>query len=141
MVMKKNKLIISYEFDFELIGLISPLKEYKMAWLLNQNLKIHLVKMEDIELEFIDNNIFISNFSFETGNSVFRLIKNKNLVGDSLVYLLPEMKEFDYLIMLEGQGDSFLAEEIINTLKTLSDIQYITHVDVTKLKSKENLIF
>lgn len=97
--------------------------------------------MEDIELEFIDNNIFISNFSFETGNSIFRLIKNKNLVGDSLVYLLPEMKEFDYLIMLEGQGDSFLAEEIINTLKTQSDIQYITQVDVTKLKSKENLIF
>jgi len=142
MVIKKNKLIINYEFDFELIGLISPYKEYKIAWLINHCLKVHLVKMEDIELEFIDNNIFISNFSYETGNSIFRLIKNKNIIGeDSLVYLLPEMKEFDYLIMLEGQGDSFLVHDIVENLKSVEEIQYITQVDISKLKSKENLIF
>jgi len=139
--MKKNKLIISYEFDFELIGIISPLKEYKIAWLLNHCLKIHLIKMEDIELEFIDGNLFISNFSYEAGNSTFRLLKNKNIGENSIVYLLPEMKEFDYLIMLEGQGDSFVIDEVMDQLKSKSEIQYITQVEISKLKSKENLIF
>lgn len=142
MVIKKSKLIIDYEFDFKLIGLIAPLKEYKIAWQLNQSLNVHLVKNNDIELEFIDNNIFISNYSYETGNSIFRLIKNKNIIEDnSLVYLLPEMKEFDYLIMIEGEGDTFNVNKILKSIKSIRDFQYVTLVDVSKLKSKENLIF
>jgi hypothetical protein len=142
MVVKKNKLIIDYDYDFDLIGLISPLKEYRIAWLMNQGLKIHLVKNEDIELEFIDNNIFISNFNYSTGSSRLRLIRNKTIVGDNqMIYLLPEMKEFDYLIMISGEGDSFQSDDLVNFLKIMEGVQYVTMVDVSKLKSKENLIF
>ena len=42
--MRKSKLIIEYEYDFNLIGLISTAKGYKLAWELNQALGIHLVK-------------------------------------------------------------------------------------------------
>ena len=140
--MKKNKLIVDYDYDFSLIGMISPVREFKIAWLLNQVLKIHLVKNEDIELEFIDNNIFISNFSHTTGSSILRLIKNKTLIGENqMIYLLPEMKEFDYLIMISGEGDSFDPDKLVETVKDIKGVQYATLVDITKLKSKENLIF
>jgi hypothetical protein len=42
--MKKSKLLIDYEFDFELLGLSASAKGYKLAWELNQVLGIQLVK-------------------------------------------------------------------------------------------------
>ena len=141
-MVKKTKLIIDYEFDFDLIGIISPVKEYKLAWHLNNMLHIHLVKNRDIELEFINSNIFISNFDYSAGNSTFRLVKNKNTLSDgTMAFLLPEMREFDYLIMLEGEGDTFDTDTILNALKSDGFIQYITLVDIDRLKSKDNLIF
>jgi hypothetical protein len=53
--MKRNKLIIDYEFDFELIGIISTAKGYKLAWEINQLLAIHLVKQPDMVVGFKNN--------------------------------------------------------------------------------------
>ena len=48
--MKKSRLAAVYEFDFELIGIVSMVKEYKLAWNLNQLNLFHLVKAEDIKI-------------------------------------------------------------------------------------------
>ena len=47
--MKRTKLVIDYEYDFNLIGIISTAKGYKLAWELNQALGIHLVKQSEKE--------------------------------------------------------------------------------------------
>ena len=33
--MKKSKLLFETTFDFDLLGLVAPLKDYKLAWLIN----------------------------------------------------------------------------------------------------------
>ena len=45
--MKKNKLVIEYDFDFELLGILSSARGYKLAWEINQALGIQLVKQQD----------------------------------------------------------------------------------------------
>jgi hypothetical protein len=42
--MKAIKLVVEYDFDFEFIGLISSLKGHKLAWNINNELKIELKK-------------------------------------------------------------------------------------------------
>ena len=65
--MKKSKLIIDYTFDFELIGLISIVKGYKLAWELNHILQINLVKQPDLVVGFKNNEE--KSFSFYAHNT------------------------------------------------------------------------
>ncbi|WP_370539754.1 IPExxxVDY family protein [Algoriphagus sp. Y33] len=51
--MKKAKLLIEHTYDFELLGLVSPVKDYKMAWLINRELDLNLIKYDDLLLEFM----------------------------------------------------------------------------------------
>ena len=57
--MKKNKLESEFEVDFLLLGLVCNKKEYKLAWYLNELLKINMVKQEDVRIEFSDNTFIL----------------------------------------------------------------------------------
>ena len=53
--MKKSKLIIDYQFDFELFGVIATVKGYKLAWEVNQELGVQLIKQPDLVVGFKNN--------------------------------------------------------------------------------------
>ena len=142
--MAKTKLVINYEFDFDLFGLISTEKEYKIAWLINRQLNIHLVKDQDIKLEFLKSEeISISNYLYQTENAALRLLKNKseNKNDGRMAYLLPELSKFDFLLMKKGYLDGMFDKHFLEEIKHIKEIQYITKVKIDNLKSKENLIF
>ena len=141
--MKKNKLIVEYEYEFTLFGVVSLVSEHKLAWEINNTLKISLIKSEDIQLNFIHNkNLIISNYVYEKEDSNLRLLKNKSYkTGQAQLYILPELKQFDYLLAMSGFEQTFSKERIINSLNKISIIQYIVNIEVEKLKSKENLVF
>jgi len=142
--MPKNKLIINYNFDFELFGIISTIKEYKLAWLINKHLGFHLVKEKDIAYEFINlDNLIVSNYLYETENVSLRLLKNKseNKNSEKIGYLIPELHKFDFLIMKNGAIDGIEDKDLLSRMQNIEEIQYITSLDINKLKSKENLIF
>lgn len=142
--MKNSKLFVSYEYDFELLGLTSTAKEYKLAWAINNLMDLRLVKNSDLSFDFKDGkSLVISNYLYKTEHSTFRLIKNKSFdtAFYSQGYLLPELKNFDYIIYLQGFEESFLPENFLQRLRELEEIIYIQYIDVQGLKSKENLIF
>ena len=142
--MKKRKLEAEINYDFSLFGIISPLKEYKLAWLLNSQLDIHLDKVKDIEMDFLKSqNLIISNFLYETEHSSIRLLKNKSMdqFADNSAYLLPELNRFDYLIILSGFNSTFTTKGLKQKLLGIPQVQYVQSFPVDSLKSKENLIF
>ena len=139
--MKKSKLLVEYEYDFELFGISSPARDYKMAWLLNQALNIHIVKVEDLEIEYYNQDkIISSHFLFETEYAKFRLIKNKSFGEEKKPLLIPELPNIDYFILIHDNSHVFNIPEILGKLKKLDLIQYIQPIKIEKLKSKENLI-
>ena len=140
--MKKNKLVIDYEYDFSLLAIVSNAREYKLAWSINQQLHIKLVKERDLHFNFLNQqNLIVSNYKFATEHTTFRLLKNKSAQEESSAYLIPELSEFDFLIMIQGVGDFFDGIDVEQTLKEIPVIQYISKVNIHQLKSKENLIF
>ncbi len=142
--MKMQKLIADFEFDFQLFGIISPSSEHKLAWELNRALGINFIKQPDIVIKFLQNkNLIISNFLFEKEESNLRLLKNKAVetTSGNLLYLLPEVKQFDFLIIVAGFEQTFESKKILSMLGRVSVIQNILGLDVEKLKSKENLLF
>lgn len=144
MCAKKTKLYVPYEYDFDLIGVSTTVKEYKLAWAVNNLLNIRLVKNKDLEIAFKnDTFVIISNYIYETENSVFRLLKNRSFEqgAGSQGFLVPELKDFDYIVLVSGYEDTLSFDELIQKMKTLTEIDYLQRISVNQLKSKENLIF
>ena len=142
--MKKRKLDAEIDFNFSLWGIMSALKEYKLAWSLNNVLDIQLDKNEDIEIEFLNSqNLIISNYFFETEYSNIRLLKNKSVdqFSESSAFLLPELKRFDFLLIINGFEDTFTDQKLKENITTIQGIQYLQSFPVESFKSKENLIF
>ena len=142
--LKKNKLKIQVGFDFDLIGVTSAVKEYKLAWILNQCDSCDFVKSADIQIDFINlKNITISNFSFETEHTRVHLLKNRLVFNNAMSdqYLIPELKRFDYFVKIDGVSELFKTNAILATLKNASEVQYAATLDPSTLKQKENLIF
>lgn len=142
--MKKNKLFVPHEYDFELLGITSSAKEYKLAWSINIALHIKFLKDEDLIINFNDGKqIIISNYKYKTENSILRLFRNKSYDAGSEVqnYLLPELRNFDFLVLVKGFEDTCLIEDLMRDLRGTPDIMYIQRIDIMNLKSKDNLIF
>lgn len=138
--MKKARLLVEYDFKFDLIGVCCASKEYKLAYHINQALQIRLLKKDDINLSFLTNSLSISNFLYETDFCKVRLLKNQAL-DVSKKFLIPELHQFDYLILLEDEVGIFNIDNVILQLKGISEVTYVMKVNPENLKSKENLIF
>ena len=142
--MKANKLVVDFDYNFKMLGIISSAKEYKLAWNINQFIKIHLVKAEDINLQFQNEcNILVSCYLYSTEYSQVRLLKNKSIEFSNIAkpYLIPELKDYDYFIHILDDGCIFDEEWMRDQLNECSSIQYIKVIDINELKSKDNLIF
>lgn len=135
---------IEYDIDYQLIGVISNVKEVKIAWFIGRVLELNFEKKEDLVFHLPGNKqLLISNFIVEAEYFTFRLLKNKayKANGISKPYLLPEVKNYDYLIQLEGEYSLLTVEDIKAALREDAVVQYADIIDVDSLKSKENLIY
>jgi hypothetical protein len=140
--MKKTKLVIDYEYDFELLGLTSTARGYKLAWELNHILHIQLVKQPDLAVGFKNNEEkYFSFYSFETQLNRLKLFKNKPSEGEPGKYfLIPEFPHFDFII-LAAMKDQYTHPQLLELIKSISSVQFVTYIPLDGLKSKSNFIF
>jgi hypothetical protein len=139
--MKKKRLEIEYNYDFDLIGIISSAKGYKLAWEINNQLSARLVKQPDLIVQFKSNaEASFSYFSFETEVNKLKLFRNRPNESEGRFFLLPEYPHLDYVILVQGEdhGDSNRLQEL---LRNIPSIELVAFIPLAPLKSKDNFIF
>jgi hypothetical protein len=140
--MKKSKLVVEYDFAFELIGVTTSLKGYKLAWELNKCLAIQLVKSEDIIVGFkggIEKAFAVH--AYETQTCMIKLLRNKPQEADSgKFFLTQEYPHVDYLLLSRNTEQSF-AENLLATVRKIPSVELAAFIPLDTLKSKENFIF
>ena len=137
--MIKSSNIEFYADKFEVIGLVSSLKDYKIAWKLNNSLNIQLIKEDNILIELINNeHLSVSNFYFKSKNNYIRLISNKLNMNNnnSKSHFISTLSKFDYLMQFSENFFEFESFNIIDELKRDNHIQFANFVDINKLKEK-----
>jgi len=142
--MKTFKLEVEYDYDFDLFGLVSSSKEHKLAWALNKYFKIRLIKQQDLSYDFFNKGrLVISNYLHLTEHTSIRLLRNKSVDLCTLKkpFLVPDIKEYDYVIQITGALTEFYQQELLNRFKLVPLIQYVKKFDPNSLKFKENLMF
>lgn len=139
--MKKTKLVIDYEYDFDLIGIASSVRGYKLAWDINQRLSVHLTSQPDLIVGFKNNEERpFSFYAYETALNRLKLFKNRPVDGDNGKYfLIPEFPHFDFIIL--AAMEDYSSEQLMDIFKLMPAIQLVTSIPVEGLKSKSNFIF
>lgn len=143
--------------DYELIAIHSSLDDYKLAYMLNKELGVQLSKNNAyVEIAIPEGKSAFSNYIFddEKNDVVWTLIENKTTIINSnkqttslfeqvdiTVFLLPEFKKADYLIKIENIDYGFDSESIIDKIQEIKNVTTAYAIDITNLKSKNNLIF
>ena len=140
--MSKKKLELELEVEAAVIGIVTSLKDYKLAWKINQVFKIELILENDLVINLPrSTKLALSNYCYQTDFYKIDLIKNKGIDNEKVVYLAKELVQIDYFLLIEG-GDYFMeTSEIIQQLQSINEISFVQLIDTTKLKSKDNFIF
>ncbi len=139
---KKNKLEIEYSYDFELLGIRTSLKGYKLAWHLNNSLKTNLVKQDDLVVHFKKGQIALyDRYTFKTQLNELNLFKNKPSESEnSSPDLVPEFPHFDFILMTQSE-EKLAGNRLQEYLRNIPSVELVTLIPLTALKSKDNFIF
>ncbi len=141
MVTKKkiHKLAFEFESDFSLIGIASHENDYRLSWAINKSLNLELIKVEDLSLNHpkhkISTNYSMYYFDDENNYISYNLISNKSEKG----FLMPEMKNIDFILRISGYPDTNFLDELVINLKKVDII--ITAFLIDDLKEKLNKVF
>ena len=135
--------------EYELLAIHTTLESYHLAYFINSVLGTRLKKTDAIQdFDFYE-------FNDEKNQSLWNLVANKGLQenGQSTIelntlfleekkritYLLPEYKRVDFLVKIEHNTHSI--QNLISKMNTIPKIITTFAIDVSNLKSKNNLIF
>lgn len=138
------KLDITYDFDFELIGISSEERGYKLAWQLNHLLHIQFVREPAITIDFSQGrSLDISVYKYHTANDSYQLITNRglNTTNQERLFLLPELHTFDYFLRIDNATGSIDIHAIEQSIRELPSVEHCRKVNASNLKSRENLLF
>ena len=93
--MIKNDFNDVYDINYDLFGIVSNIKEYKLAWILNKIFSIDLIKFDDLIITKYNQKTFqVSNYFYETDEFIIRVLKN---MIQFLVFLNVQYQEHQQL--------------------------------------------
>jgi hypothetical protein len=140
--MKKKRLDIEYSYDFELIGIISPLKGYKLAWEINNRLEVKLIRENDLQVTFKKGvESTFSYFSYQVEGNGLKLFRNKPSDSEqSKNLLVPEYPHFDFILLTQSD-DTSKSNRLQEVLRTIPSIELVAFIPLGALKSKDHFIF
>ncbi|MFB9057186.1 IPExxxVDY family protein [Mariniflexile ostreae] len=157
-----HKLILDDVFDevpCTLIAIHCSLEDYRLAYLLNKNLKISL-KRRSKDLDYFNDKSTYAIFEWEdckqliTWSLVSNTSKNKILSETAMgslfetaeqisqtSYLIPENKSVNYFLKIDSPLEFTEEKQLLKTILDSSQITTAYSIDASQLKSKDNLIF
>ena len=139
--MKKSKLVIEYEYNFDLIGITTAARGYKLAWDMNQHLGIRLVKQPDLVVGFKNKEEkSFSFYAYQTALNRLKLFKNRPTDADSGKYfLIPEFPHYDFIIL--AAMEEAHTQKLVQLIRSIPSVELVASIPLNGLKSKSNFIF
>ncbi len=161
--MPKYVLESGFDYDFSLLAISSSEPDYKLCIHINRLINIDLSR--DLPIELSTKNMLaplaFSCFMFEEEEEENRyiLLSNRSTnkvaaiskpAGPSLFdedssldtkgFLVPELLQTDYLLLIKADAHISIADDIQAKLKKLNFVQTVQNIDPETLPSKKNLI-
>ena len=140
--MAKKVLTLDYqeEFDFLLLGIISPYRDYQICHEINKVLGTDFERQDDfiLQLDRKGSKGVFSVFQFRSEDDEdFFLLANK---GNSGLFI-STLKHIDYFMMLRNHSRYTEINDLSRKLKTLNLITSVLILDPPSIKSADNFLY
>jgi len=132
--MRKKVINIEMDYNFKLIGIVAPIRDYRMCFQLNNLLNTNL-QVETNNSSFNDDFCRYT-YRDELLRMNLYLLNNRN--GSE--YLIPEHNEIDFFLIIKGPQADDQIKEILEKIKHMPIVQIAFEVDINELRSKQNLL-
>jgi hypothetical protein len=152
------------ELDFVLIGISSPLRDYRLCHFLYKHaglafvrgkedyidhkgyakekerdeMDYHIVYEKNKQKKLLKHYFTIYRYCDDNFEFEFYIINNRSLEG---TFLLPELPNFDYFLIIKHYIDRDDIHTLLEEIKDINEVILAKKLDPASLKSKENLIF
>ncbi len=136
---RKIKLVFHSSDNYRLIAIVSPLKEYRLAFAVNQELEFDFERCDDLAYAYsgdIMGTYAWYHFKDLNTNTVFYLIGNRHPGGN----LIPSVKSADFFILIKNIHDTDEIKAYINKLKSIPNIITALEVNPETVKDLEMLL-
>lgn len=134
--MTKFKLEIEWDLEFHLFGIACHSRDYKLAWAMNNALDIELKKLDNEVLNNEGEPFGMYEWNHYSGNQKFVLVANRTSKG----WLVKDLKQFDYLLFVDGDYHHFDAKELKNQLMHINFILTVSQIESEDVKLNANFI-
>jgi hypothetical protein len=139
--MKKRRLEIEYNYDFELLGLASSARSYKLAWEINKALNVNLVKKDDLRMSTREGDFYFAFYSHQSAVNTVNLFRNRSNENEVKgIYLVPEHPHLDFILYAKG-NEEVKGSRLQELLREIPSIELVAFLPLAALKSKDNFIF
>jgi hypothetical protein len=159
--MALHKLLVD-DFDVETYSLLAihcTIEDYRVAYLLNKKLQISLQrKPQDLDFKYTASSFSIYEWEDKNQRMIWNLVSNVCKKEEEIITssgslfetqsnilrthnLIPEYKKVNYLLKIDNDGNYIEEKTIIHKIQEISQIAAVYSIDVSQLKSKDNLIF
>lgn len=143
-ISKFNKLVLDQSFLEEefyenamLLGIVCPLNAHRLAWQLDTFLGFKLIRQHDFTIE-VGDIAFPVYYLHELDKMMEHIVYTNRRSG---AYLLPEIKNIDYIWLIKGNNDlKGYQQEIVQRLQLMPSIESCFSIPLAPLKSKHLLI-
>jgi hypothetical protein len=139
--MADKKIANELPTDYQLIGIATSLKEYKLCYHINQLLNADFQKLPDLVFESKDRTRQVQFSVFKSGGEADRVqymvFGNKNLNE----VLLTEISNFDFILQIHGKLEPEEIKAVVDGIKEFPEIVLTAEIPLKKIKSKERLVY
>lgn len=159
--MALHKLLIDdfYDDTYILVAVHCGLEDYRLAYMLNKYLEINLRRnVKDLDLNYTSSSYSVYEYYNASADTTWNLIANickkeeESVTSSGVLFsddkkitktysLIPELKQVDFFIKISNETQQVNKKLIANKLQSIPQIITSYHVDLSKIKSKEHLIF
>jgi hypothetical protein len=127
--------------DAALIGIASSLPVYRLCWMLNRRFDVNFVRKPDMDVYLQkkpQQEHFFSIYQYCVPLSGTRYLLYK--LRSDLVPLMPEIRQLDYVWMIQSGNAEQEAAVITRHLRSLPEVQMAQVLEPSKLKSLNHLL-
>ena len=137
---KKVRLNDKSPIDFYLLGISSFEKDYRLIWNINNELGVEFSRTDNLKLynpkTTIEQEFIRYTYRDEDRYISYRFLSNRSGEG----FLLDELKNIDYLILIDGQVNDSFIRNLRSLLSELENVQGVFTIHPGDLKNKQRLI-
>ncbi len=126
--------------SYTLVGLSTQLKDYRLSFLLNKIPGLKFTRFEDISVTtpVMENPAIYSLYtsSDEEAFNIYYLLSNRSRDH----FLVPSLKQTDYLMIIEGPFKKQQKNELLQALRAIPNLLLAVEVNPATIKQFESLI-